>query len=358
MGISSGFKTAGLGLAGILCLIGAPAAAAAPQAAGNVFQQAAADGLVVVEAENAGGNIPQGGHTWDLTLAPGGFVGTGAMTSNPNSGAGVDTGYVAGSPRLDFRILFNTTGTHYVWVRGRALTTPATGNNDSCHTGLNNTAIATADRLSGWGDAWTWRNNTMDNVRATITVATTGIHTVNLWMREDGFLADRILLTPNANYAGVTEGGTMTGPAQSPEVAVAIPGTPALSAVGATAQVTLSWGAVANADSYTLVRSDTPGGPYDTTVATGLTGTSYVDLSVTTGRVYYYLLYGVNATFGQGPQSNEASAEAISLPRYNDHEEGTSDGNCACGSAGFPAGSVLWIVLAAAGLLLGRRNRR
>lgn len=356
MNTPSGFKTAFRRLMGILLLLQGPAGAAAPQAADKVFQQSATDGLIVIEAERAGGNTPQGGHTWDPTTTPAGYVGTGAMASNPNSGAGVDTGYVAGSPRLDFRVLFNTTGRHYLWVRGRALTAPATGNNDSCHTGLNNTAVASADRLGGWGDAWTWRNNTMDAARATVEVTTTGIHTVNLWMREDGFLADRILLTTNAGYAGVSEGGTMAGPAQSPEIAVTIPGTPALSAVGETGQVTLSWGPVTHANTYTLLRSTTPGGPY-TTVATGLTGTSYVDLSVTTGLFYYYVLHGVSTLFGQGPPSNEASAEAISDPRTNDHEEGASDGQCACGSTGMPGISALWMLLAA-GPLLGRRKPR
>jgi MYXO-CTERM domain-containing protein len=340
----------GIPLAAVLAF----ARSAAAQSAGQVFQQSG-DGLVVMEAERAGGNTAQGGHTWDPVTTPAGFVGTGAMQSNPNSGAGVDTGFAAGSPRLDFNVLFASTGTHYVWVRGRALTAPATGNNDSCHVGIGGAETATADRMSGWGDAWTWRNATMDSAVATLTVASAGIHTVNLWMREDGFIVDRILLTTNSAYTGVTNGGTMAGPAESAQVAVVgAPGT--LVATPAIESVQLSWGAATNADAYELRRSTVPGGPY-TVIAAGLTGLAYTDTAVIHPTTYYYVVVGVNEDFGTGPLSNEASAAPVlAPPRYNDHEEGTEDRACSCGVAGFPAP---WAVLAAAlAALLPRRRRR
>jgi hypothetical protein len=336
----------------------AMAAPAWAQAAGNVFQQSSTDGLVVLEAEKAGTNVPQGNHTWDPVTTPAGFVGTAAMQSNPNDQTGGgDAAYLTQSPRLDFQVLFVTTGTHYVWVRGRGLATPDIGNNDSCHTGLNNTAITTSDRMSGFNaTAWTWRNTTMDNVVASFNVPSVGVHTVNLWMREDGFIADRLLLTTNASYSGVTNGGTMNGPAESPEITVAIPGTPVLSAVGETGLVTLSWGALANADSYTVLRSTVSGGPY-ATVATGVTGTGYADASVSTGGLYYYRIFGVNNIFGSGPQSNEAAAEAISNPRFNDHSEGTREGACGCGAAGPTGAAGLLGPAALLALRAGRRRR-
>ena len=42
-----------------------------------------------------------------------------------------------------------------------------------------------------------------------------GVHTFSVYMREDGFMVDRVLITANANYAGVTQGGNMAGPAAS-----------------------------------------------------------------------------------------------------------------------------------------------
>ncbi len=52
----------------------------------------------------------------------------------------------------------------------------------------------------------------MDGPVATIVVSTPGIHTINVWMREDGFRLDKIVLTTNANatYSGA-------GPAESPK---------------------------------------------------------------------------------------------------------------------------------------------
>jgi hypothetical protein len=46
---------------------------------------------------------------------------------------------------------------------------------------------------------------------ATLTVSDTSIHTVNIWMREDGFQIDKIVLTTDRNY---TPSGV--GPEKSP----------------------------------------------------------------------------------------------------------------------------------------------
>ncbi|MCI0459520.1 MAG: immunoglobulin domain-containing protein [Gemmataceae bacterium] len=45
----------------------------------------------------------------------------------------------------------------------------------------------------------------------TVNVTTVGVHTLNLWMREDGFVVDKILLTSNASFTP-----TGVGPAESP----------------------------------------------------------------------------------------------------------------------------------------------
>lgn len=172
---------------------------------GGAFQQdPGADGLLVMEAEGFHGNVAQGGHTWDATT-PSGASGS-ARVANPNSNANVDTGYTTGSPRLDYRVYFSKSGTHQVWVRGLG----ANGSDDSCHVGLNGAAIASSDRMSSFFTTWTWSRDTMDGVAATVNVPSPGLYTINLWMREDGFVADKILLTTNAGY--VPSGA---GPAES-----------------------------------------------------------------------------------------------------------------------------------------------
>jgi hypothetical protein len=181
--------------------------------AGALFQSSAAfqqdsgpDGLVVVEVENNDANVSQGGKTWQGHSAAG-YSGGGALRALSNTGVNNDTGYVANSPRLDFRVNFTRTGTHYVWVRGIG----PNGNDDSVHVGLDGQAVASADRISSFATGYSWTRNTMDGVVATINVATAGVHTVNLWMREDGTVVDKLLLTTNTSYTP-----TGTGPAQSP----------------------------------------------------------------------------------------------------------------------------------------------
>ena len=42
--------------------------------------------------------------------------------------------------------------------------------------------------------------STMDGVVATVNVSSMGVHVVNLWMREDGFVADKIVLTTSDSF--------------------------------------------------------------------------------------------------------------------------------------------------------------
>jgi hypothetical protein len=54
----------------------------------------------------------------------------------------------------------------------------------------------------------------MDGVVATIIeVASPGLRTVNVWMREDGMAFDKLVLTTSAGYIPVG-----AGPAESPRV--------------------------------------------------------------------------------------------------------------------------------------------
>ncbi len=73
-------------------------------------------------------------------------------------------------------------------------------------------------------------------------------------------------------------------------------------------KVSLSWTASSEATSYNVKRSTTSGGPY-TTVATGVTTTSYTDMFLTSGTTYYYVVSALNSA-GESPNSNEASATA------------------------------------------------
>lgn len=163
-------------------------------------------GTVVIEAEHFTTNTARASHNWTPTTntsASGGQV----MRADPNNGANVNTGYTTGSPQLDFPILFSTAGTYNVWLRGSA----PTGEDDSCHVGLDGQGPASADRIGSFGTSLMWTRSTMDGPVATIVVSTPGLHTLNLWMREDGLSVDRLLLTTNNAF---TPSGA--GPAESP----------------------------------------------------------------------------------------------------------------------------------------------
>lgn len=82
-----------------------------------------------------------------------------------------------------------------------------------------------------------------------------------------------------------------------------------LTATPSNTKVDLSWDAVANATSYKVKRSEIAGGPY-TTIATGITSTTYTDSTVTNGTTYHYVVSAVvSAT--ESPNSPEASAKPI-----------------------------------------------
>jgi len=88
-----------------------------------------------------------------------------------------------------------------------------------------------------------------------------------------------------------------------------LPGVPtALIARGMNAStVALNWTAGANDYTYTVRRSTTVGGPY-TTIATGVSSTTFSDTTVTGGTTYYYVVAGDNAA-SESANSNEVSVK-------------------------------------------------
>jgi hypothetical protein len=175
---------------------------------GGVFQQdEGSDGIVSMEAEHYTNNTPQGGHQWTLVTSPGGYSDEGALEATPDSGTNQDTNYASNSPRLDFLVNFVKTGTHYVWVRGYGKDSAG----DSCHAGLDGQEISTCDRIQNFiSFFYTWHKETRDGPDATLNITTAGIHTFNIWMREDGFVIDKIVLTTDISYMPF-----FSGPAES-----------------------------------------------------------------------------------------------------------------------------------------------
>ncbi|HEY8937189.1 MAG TPA: LamG-like jellyroll fold domain-containing protein, partial [Cyclobacteriaceae bacterium] len=74
---------------------------------------------------------------------------------------------------------------------------------------------------------------------------------------------------------------------------------------GGVGNVTINWAAADGATSYNVKRSSATGGPY-TTIATGVTATTYTDNGLTNGQVYYYVISSVSDA-GESENSVEKS---------------------------------------------------
>ncbi len=157
--------------------------------------------LVCIEAEGFDSNVSQGGKSWTNSY-PSGYSGTGALITSPNTGTNNNTGYVTNSPRLDYVVNFVKTGVHYVWIRGAG----PTGKDDSLHVGLDGVALTSSNRISKFSNGLSWSNIQMGGTVVKINVATVGEHTLNIWMREDGTVFDKIVLTTNRAYTPANKG--------------------------------------------------------------------------------------------------------------------------------------------------------
>jgi hypothetical protein len=172
-------------------------------------QDTGPDGIVSVEAEHFDANVEVGGHAWEETGPTGGFTGTAGMHAPNGNGGHGNSGYAETSERLEYEINFVKTGTHYVWI----LAWGASGSDDSCHAGLDGEETPLSDRMSGWNEDYEWNNGRMDMPEPSqIEITSSGPHTLNIWVREDGLIIDKIVLTTNPDF---TLSGSEEGPPES-----------------------------------------------------------------------------------------------------------------------------------------------
>jgi hypothetical protein len=238
------------------------------------FQQDAT-GSTVMEAEHYYDATPAAdGHLWVPTSGRADASGSSYMAALPDSGANHNTtAYVTNGARLDYRVVFAAAGTNYVWLRGGD--PRGDGNGDSVHAGINGVSPASATRIDGApsfniATGWNWVGNIQGDTRAFINVPSAGEHTVNVWMREDGFLLDKIILTTDSAFVP-----TGTGPAESQS-----PGSGPTISIARNASGTL-------VISYTgtLESAATATGPYSTVA--GATGGSYTPNVQQTAQQFY-----------------------------------------------------------------------
>ncbi|MBN2762295.1 MAG: T9SS type A sorting domain-containing protein, partial [Bacteroidales bacterium] len=152
--------------------------------------------MVVMEAENFSTNTPNGDVAWMLTDSPPDFSGQGAMmavTAEPYTT--VET-VLASSAVLTYKIKFIRPGHHYIWARASR----TGGGDDSYHAGIDGeitdsslflTFHNTEFDYGTWG--WIYYRSTAGP--ASVFVPSVGVHDLNIYIRENGFRIDKIILT-------------------------------------------------------------------------------------------------------------------------------------------------------------------
>lgn len=170
----------------------------------SYLQSASPDGNLVLDAEHFTRRAAAyDGYQWEA-VSPSGSVGEGAMEIAEGAGNNYPVDYATDSARLDYDIEFTQAGTYYVWVRGFAVD----GGADTLHVGLDGVAFSTGEklRMTTLG-SWVWSKSQLGTGRKiTLEVTSPGLHTLNLWMRESGMIADRILLTTASDFTPSGDG--------------------------------------------------------------------------------------------------------------------------------------------------------
>jgi hypothetical protein len=85
-----------------------------------------------------------------------------------------------------------------------------------------------------------------------------------------------------------------------------------LKASATPAQVQLNWNTVSGAIGYTIKRAASSGGTY-LTIATGISGTNFTDVNITSGATFFYVVTAINS-YGESTSSNEAVV-VVPFPR-------------------------------------------
>ncbi|MBN1993692.1 MAG: PKD domain-containing protein [Anaerolineae bacterium] len=160
-------------------------------------------GTIILEAEDYTRLLPGPGPTWETrTAGPSetrfGHAGLGYVYAGPD----VDTLFgpeaIAAGAELQYDLGLTITGTYTVWLRGYAPN--AAG--DSVYVGLNSWPITPPDYVSAYPPgAWTWTHTLAESGQPiTFTLDYPAVHTLNLWLREDGFSLDQITLTTEESF--------------------------------------------------------------------------------------------------------------------------------------------------------------
>ncbi len=169
------------------------------------------NGIVAIEVENFDTTIGASNKKWVRSSQPG-ASGNASMVTTPNTGTIKNS--LNGSPTMNYSVYFTEPGNYTVWLRGWGDTVGSEGKNDSAHIGINGT-LGTAAAIQNFPAKWQWSSKKRSGGTATINVPSAGLHTINIGMREDGLILDKLLLARNPAYTPTGHGPTITSVAVS-----------------------------------------------------------------------------------------------------------------------------------------------
>lgn len=187
-------------LAGVLWLLGFPVIAAAGETlaadAGGPFQEQG--GQLVIEAEHHAANIARDGKSWVARTDLPDYGGEAYMVAEPDTdGGGLIPSPAIRNAELQYQVRFATAGIFRVWLRQLV----DDSRDNSVYVGINGRAASSTDPLllNTYG-TWVWGQGLFAGPVAMIYVPRPGEHTINVWLREDGFRFDRLVLTSNPQF--------------------------------------------------------------------------------------------------------------------------------------------------------------
>ncbi|MCY4045266.1 MAG: VCBS domain-containing protein [Cellvibrionales bacterium] len=150
------------------------------------------EGMLVIEMEDFHQIVDRNGPSWEMV--------DDITSSNRASITSANEAYHFGNSlqgsTAQYAIQVTTPGTYYLWLKSIR---PEVYDNtsDSLHITLNGELQPFAMAVSGFG----WRNSLFgQEERAQITIDEAGLHTLGVWVREDGYRIDQLVLTQDPDF--------------------------------------------------------------------------------------------------------------------------------------------------------------
>lgn len=172
----------------------------------NTDSSAIVDGIVSIEVEDFDSATSASNKQW-VRSSQSGASGNASMVTTPDTGV-LKVGN-QGSPSMNYQVYFNQAGTYTVWLRGWGDTVGNEGKSDSVHVGINGT-LGSAAAIQDFPSGWHWSSKKRSGGTATLFVPSQGLHTINIWMREDGLILDKLILASNPTYIPSGQGAAVT----------------------------------------------------------------------------------------------------------------------------------------------------